>query len=61
MKSLPKRTLKFLYCGYLRICSAADVLTKPKKATEWWPETGRLGIPLKEGKVVLKQFKSEVH
>ena len=38
----------------------ADVLTKPKKATGWWPETGHLGIPLKEGKVVLKQCKSEV-
>ena len=38
----------------------ADVLTKPKKATDWWPSTGNLSLPLKEGKFVLKQCKSEV-
>ncbi|CAE7565416.1 RE1 [Symbiodinium sp. CCMP2592] len=37
----------------------ADILTKPKLASDWWPLSGRLSLPLKEGNVVLKQCKSE--
>ena len=38
----------------------ADVLTKPKSASDWWPACGQLSLPIKEGKLVLKQCKSEV-
>ncbi|CAE7234170.1 RE1 [Symbiodinium sp. CCMP2592] len=37
----------------------ADILTKPKLASDWWPLSGRLSLPLKAGNVVLKQCKSE--
>ena len=37
----------------------ADVLTKPKSASDWWPACGQLSLPVKEGKLVLKQCKSE--
>ena len=30
----------------------ADVLTKPKKATDWWPSTRHLSLPVKDGKAV---------